>query len=293
MFSVHAVGAAVGGECFLLKTGRGAALIDTGFSYCGEKLVRNVEKALDGETLEAILLTHSHYDHASGTAACLKRWPDAKVVASKYAAYIFTRPSARKLMLEMNQNAAAVGGCPQADCDIGEIPVSLALSEGEEFTVGGLRFLVLETPGHTKCSISFWCPEEKLLIACETIGLLSGPGMAKPNYLVGYRMTIDSIRKVLALDPEDILLSHTGLLQGEDNCREFLINSLYWAQELRRRILDGYKAGATVEELTDRCIALFSQYDKQQGKLEKAIRLNASITVPMLIREYLSETETK
>ena len=44
-----------------------------------------VEKWLLGKklTLKAILQTHHHDDHIGGTQKLIKRWPDAKVVASK------------------------------------------------------------------------------------------------------------------------------------------------------------------------------------------------------------------
>ena len=36
-------------------------------------------------------LTHSHYDHALGSAYILRHYPNAKVVAGKYAVDIFKR----------------------------------------------------------------------------------------------------------------------------------------------------------------------------------------------------------
>ena len=55
-----------------------AVVVDPSISGPVEKLL--LEKNL---TLKAILQTHHHYDHIGGTQKLIKRWPDAKVIASK------------------------------------------------------------------------------------------------------------------------------------------------------------------------------------------------------------------
>ena len=66
MLKIQNVGAFPGGDAFLLDDGSGACLLDTGFGFCGEALAVHVRRALAERPLDAILLTHSHYDHACG-----------------------------------------------------------------------------------------------------------------------------------------------------------------------------------------------------------------------------------
>ena len=74
-----------GGDCTLLLGSEKTAVIDTGMTWCSDRLVQLLETELDGRDLDYILLTHSHYDHAGGVPALKKRWPKAEVVASGYA----------------------------------------------------------------------------------------------------------------------------------------------------------------------------------------------------------------
>ena len=49
-----------GGDCFLIK-GKGAnILIDSGFAFSAEEAVRKIRAELGGESLDYVLLTHSH-----------------------------------------------------------------------------------------------------------------------------------------------------------------------------------------------------------------------------------------
>jgi len=60
-----------------LLTGRVPTLIDAGVGQRAH--VDAVAGALEGRELAAVLLTHSHSDHASGVPAVLERWPRAIV----------------------------------------------------------------------------------------------------------------------------------------------------------------------------------------------------------------------
>ena len=108
MLKIQNVGAFPGGDAFLLDDGNGACLLDTGFGFCGEALAVHVRRALAERPLDAILLTHSHYDHACGAPHVQALYPDAPVLAHEYAAQVFQKPGAKRVMREMDQSAAAM-----------------------------------------------------------------------------------------------------------------------------------------------------------------------------------------
>lgn len=82
-----------GDSSFLLDDGETAILYDTGFGFTGFGVVENIKKHLGERRLDYIFLTHSHYDHALGSAYIIQRYPETKVVAGAYAASIFPRES--------------------------------------------------------------------------------------------------------------------------------------------------------------------------------------------------------
>ena len=70
-----------GDSGFLIDDGTTSILYDSGFAFTGYKLADNIKNALGKRELDYIFLTHSHYDHAAGSAYVKKVFPGAKVVA--------------------------------------------------------------------------------------------------------------------------------------------------------------------------------------------------------------------
>ena len=166
-----------GDSAFLIDDGTTAVLYDTGFAFTGYAVADNIQKVLGSRPLDYIFLTHSHYDHAGGSARIRQEYPEAKVVAGAHAAKILAKDSARALMRELSESAAAdqgIAGTGYNDA-IDELSVDIPVTDGDIVEAGGLRFRVIETPGHTKCSVSYYCEEEGLLIASETTGIAITP----------------------------------------------------------------------------------------------------------------------
>ena len=80
-----------GSAALLVQNGDKAFMYDTGFGFCAEEMADTVEKILGGKKPDAIILTHSHYDHVMGCAVLADRWRDIPVIAGEYTAYVFTR----------------------------------------------------------------------------------------------------------------------------------------------------------------------------------------------------------
>ena len=81
-----------GDSAFLVDDGVTSVLYDTGFAFTGYAIADNIRKVLGERQLDYIFLTHSHYDHALGSAYICARYPDVKVVAGEYAVKIFAKP---------------------------------------------------------------------------------------------------------------------------------------------------------------------------------------------------------
>lgn len=103
--------------------------------------VEQIERALDGRKLDAIFLTHSHFDHASNLENILKAF-DAKCYMNEKCF--------EKIVHHEKQfygdRAFSVEGCDDK---------IIFVRDGDEIEVGGEKFLCLGTPGHTDDSMSF------------------------------------------------------------------------------------------------------------------------------------------
>ncbi len=105
-------------NCYLVacsKT-REAIIIDPG------EVSRDLDEAIEAEDLKPLFIavTHDHYDHTGGVSSLVDRFGATLVCRSGTVCGIRGR----------------------------------AVKEGDSLRLGGLKFLVLETPGHTPDSIS-------------------------------------------------------------------------------------------------------------------------------------------
>ena len=288
MYTVTPVGGAPGGEAFLITTPEKTALVDSGFAFSAPQTAANIERALGRRPLDMILLTHTHYDHASGSVCVKERWPGAEIVAGTYAARVFKRPGARETIRKMNRAAAAERGISWDDPAMPEkLRVDREVREGDVIDMGSVKFTVFETPGHTKCSICFYSEEERLLLSNETLGILvPEKDIVYPSFLVSYVDSIASLRKVMTHPVEHILFPHVGLLEGQV-IRGFFPQALFWFEKTKDAVCGAYLTGARGDDLIAVMERMF--YDENALLLypRAAFLLNASYMVPMLIRECL------
>ena len=281
-YRITNVGGVVGGECFLIETDRSAFVCDTGFGFSGPKTVENLRKALGDRELDLILLTHSHYDHALGAPYIKDAYPDAKIVAGVYAAEVFPREGARKTMQAMDDAAASMYRAQPVP--VREVHVDMAVAEGDAVDTDDMVFRVCEFPGHTRCSIGFYCEEEKLLLSCETLGVYGGGIGMIPIYLVGYNMAVDSLRKAMGLDVEVMLMPHTDVVQGPQ-VRTFAAEALKNTEETAREIMEMYRSGSDEKELIETVVRRYFTGYVRKLTPEAAFRLNAGYMIKCIIRD--------
>lgn len=273
-----------GDSAFLLDDGVTAILYDSGFGFTADRVADNVRAILGERPLDYIFLTHSHYDHALGSAYLRRHWPEVKVVAGAYAAGVFTRPGARAVMRELDRKFAAACGVSDYEDRVEELTVDISVEDGDRVRAGAMEFTVLHLPGHTKCSVGYYCPEARLFLSCETLGVYNGVDQVVPSYLVGYQMTLDAIDRVAELDIDQILLPHYGVIRGEE-ASFYQRRAKESAVETAAMLADCIRRGESREE----AVACYRErfyhgYVKDVYPVD-AMELNTGITVDLLIRE--------
>ena len=80
-----------GDSAFLIDDGKTTILYDSGFGFTGFGVAENIKKVLGSRPLDYIFLTHSHYDHALGSAYISHIYKETKIVAGEYASKIFAK----------------------------------------------------------------------------------------------------------------------------------------------------------------------------------------------------------
>ncbi len=275
-----------GDSSFLLDDGDTAILYDTGFGFTGFSVADNIRDILGDRKLDYIFLTHSHYDHALGSAYIVQRYPDVKVVAGAYAASIFPREGARKVMRELDRKFAD-------KCGVGEYPflgdklrVDIPVNDGDIVEAGEMRFEVIDLPGHTKCSVGYYCREMGLLLSSETLGVYDGGEIIVPSYLVGYEMSLKSIERVERLEIKKLLSPHLGIL-NEQQTRFFISNMKQASVSAAEFIADMIRNGNSDTEILSEFKRRYLKGYISEIYPVDAAELNTSIMIGLIKREVL------
>ena len=275
-----------GDSGFLIDDGKTAILYDSGFAFTGYAMADKIKAYLGDRKLDYIFLTHSHYDHVLGSVYALEYWPEAKVVAGEYAVKIFAKDTAKSLMRDLDRKFADYNGIGEYEDLIDNLKVDIPVCDGDKIVAGDMVFTVVNLPGHTRCSVGFYLESEKLLLSCESLGVFNGENKVVPSFLVGYQMSIDSIKKAQTLDIENVLVPHCGYLDKEQTA--FYLEEAYRSTvSTAEKIADLLKAGGRKED----ALRLFKD-EYYRGNVKEmypvdAMELNTGIMIGVIAKECL------
>ena len=281
-----------GDSSFLIDAGKTSILYDSGFGFTGFEVANNIKESLGKRNLDYIFLTHSHYDHALGSACILRHFPDAKVVASRYAAEIFQRDGAKRVMKELDSKFAEKCGVTHYEFFGDELHVDIPVEDGDIISAGDMKFQVIALPGHTRCSIGFYCEEKKFFLSNETLGVYDGDNTILPSYLVSYSDSIKSIKKIEGLDIKHLLSPHLGILSSKQT--EFFLNNMKSAaEETARCFVTNMRNGKSADEITKSVKDKYWHGYIKDIYPEDAINLNTKIMIELIKKELVYQEESK
>jgi alkyl sulfatase BDS1-like metallo-beta-lactamase superfamily hydrolase len=213
---------------YLVVTPAGRVVVNTGMGF-EAPVHKRLFDAVDGGPLRYILLTQAHVDHVGGVD--LFREAGTEIVAQANNRFC-QEDDARIHRFRVAHSApffpTAVG---KAEKNLGaqaRPEPTITFTDRHTFELGGVRFELLSTPGgETVDSMCVWLPEQRVAFVGNVFSALFGHF---PNLVTlrgdRYRFAlpfIDSVDRVLALEPELLLTGHFGPIRGAEPIRRELV----------------------------------------------------------------------
>jgi len=233
---------------YLIK-GKKNFLIDSSIFALQYNVYKKLLVLLKNDTLDSIILTHSHYDHA-GSLFYLQNKTGCSISGSNRTIELLGRPDVRDFIADMNTRFNKVLGSEEV-AKFPELNDLNSLKEGDRIDVDNKRYFeIYETPGHTKCSISLFLMPDRILFPGDAAGVVERNNKIKPLFLSDYNSYISSIKKLIELNSNILCPPHNVCIIRKNKIRDHLTRSLDATIEIKEKISDSLKKGVSIEETT-------------------------------------------
>ncbi len=205
---------------YLLEGQNESMIISGGMSYIAPAIVRQIKEfGLDESKIRNALILHAHFDHIGIIPFLRERYPGLKVYVSARGSEILSEPRNIKTINEFSHSVASHMGMEDefsaGHCDW-RVGSELAMvSDGDAIELGEMEVKILQTPGHSSCSISAYVPKLKALFPSDGGGIPWKDSIAPaPNS--NFVQYIASLKRLESLTVKYICADHFGYIYGEE-----------------------------------------------------------------------------
>ena len=263
-------------------------MVDCSILAKGAEIEEGIANILGNETIDSVLLTHSHYDH-TGACAYLQGKHHFNILSSQRTVEILQNPKAIEFIDKLNQEFKRL--LKQDNSMRVTMPENIsALHEGERIPISHDQWLqVFETPGHTRCSLSFLLYPENILFPGDAVGVMEKNEKVKPLFLSSYTQYEQSLKKLMTLDVEILALPHNNAIKGGKRVREFLSNSLSETQKLKAEIMATLQKTLDFSMIAEDILNRDYPHPTIMGPRE-ALLINVTAMVKSIFYEFVKNT---
>jgi glyoxylase-like metal-dependent hydrolase (beta-lactamase superfamily II) len=244
----------------------GHTIFEGSISAMGPVLDQQLQNlGVANDQVRQVVVTHAHPDHVMAVPVFQRMFPHMTTIASKLAAQTLQIEKAvaffgkldgaltkwlakRKLIDEQEQQLF-----DQKDPAKGPIKVDRIVGEGDRIDVGLDRaFTVLETPGHSDCSLSFYEPQDRVLVISDATGyFMPDQDFIWPGYFTSLADYLQSLERLANTGAEHLCLSHNAVIQGSDDVVAYFQRVIAETERYHKQIVDQVQAGTAVKAIAE------------------------------------------
>jgi glyoxylase-like metal-dependent hydrolase (beta-lactamase superfamily II) len=227
------------------------ALIDPGPESTLETLRAQLKsRGLEFASLEALLLTHIHLDHAGATGAIVRENPRLKVYVHEFGATHMVDPS--RLLASAGRLYGADLETLYGEC--APVPESnlIPLEGGEKIRIGDAELGVFYTPGHASHHVAYWDAASRIAFVGDNAGIrIEGkpyllPATPPPD--IDLELWNASLDTIASWNPQRLFLTHFGYIDNPgEHIRLYRERLRDWAA-LTQRLLDSSDSPEAAEQ---------------------------------------------
>ncbi len=229
---------------YLLQGTRETMLISGGTSYILPDVLEQLASfGLEPGSISKCLILHAHFDHV-GIIPYFKRtylhmdiyalqrgWDILKMDKAVATINEYSRLTAEQMHLAERLQ--------DYDLNWGQDISGTTIREGDTIDLGGRTVRIIETPGHSSCSLTAYVPEIKALFPSDGGGIPFDQEII-PSGNSNFTLYQQSLHKLVDLETDFICADHYGTVSGEE-ARGYIRESIRSAAEYRRLVEKVYR----------------------------------------------------
>jgi glyoxylase-like metal-dependent hydrolase (beta-lactamase superfamily II) len=235
-------------NCLYLLRGNDMMIIGGGMSWVAPSLeVQFSTMDFEPEKLKYLVVSHSHFDHCGAVPYLKRKFPNIQILASAYAAKIFSKEKAVNYIAFTNKfpidSLGLQSEYEKLDLKFDGIHVDRIITEKDIIDLGdGIEIHFMEVPGHTQCSIAVYVPKLKALFPAD-----SAPPPAEDSKTIFYPgpqynfgLYKQSMERLATMDVDIFASEHYGVVTGAQ-ARQLLQEGLGQTERFQNLIIDIYR----------------------------------------------------
>jgi 2-aminobenzoylacetyl-CoA thioesterase len=239
---------------YLLEGTTSSLIISGGMSYLAPIILEQFcDFGIDETKIGKLLILHAHFDHVGLVPFFKRRYPDIELYASARAWEILRMPKGIETIntfsLLIAERLGLAGRLKGMDLEWRDDFSGRTVSEGTTIDLDGTNIQIIETPGHSSCSVSAYIPEMGALFPSDGGGIPYGETII-PSGNSNFTRYQQSLDKLKTLKVDIFCADHYGYVTGpEAEC--YIARSIAAAAETRSMIEELFRCTGSIDATVD------------------------------------------